>query len=411
MKIGVMQGSLQDFDLPSVLQVVGLGRQYTGVDVRLENGLQGTVFVKSGKVVSVQANDSSGVEALARLVGFGRGSFSVFRSETPPSLPQPIGPLRQLLVDAQKRASAAERTPTSKPSPLYADGAGDAAADANSTEQMRPGAEPSGLPAGHAVLAVASPKGGCGKSTIALNLALALARRGTRVILIDADVNSDILSVLDARGKARKGSFDVILRGASLEQALLETALTNLSIVPAVGADGVDFDALDRDHGAGWKALLEEASERAQVVVVDTPAGMVGITRQVLQGCSHVLGVLQAESVAQRSFERFHQALARLSGHRVEVLGVVLNMLQMRHAGSFSVFQEACREQLGQWLFDTTIPRHPAFLDAALEGVPLRPLDEQAPGAVGFLFDNLASEVAERLALPVAPRTRKSLLL
>jgi chromosome partitioning protein len=178
-----------------------------------------------------------------------------------------------------------------------------------------------------------------------------------------------------------------------------------------VGAQLVNLEALERDNRLAWKQLLRDAAERADVVIIDTPAGMGGTTRQVLAGCTHVLGVLQAESIAQRSFERFHQSLQQLASTNVAVLGVVLNMLQMRHPGSLSVFHAACQEQLGRWLFETTIPRHQSFLDAALEGLPLRPLDEQAPGAVGFLFDNLASEVAERLALPVVKRKQRGLLL
>src|SRR5439155_865289 len=54
---------------------------------------------------------------------------------------------------------------------------------------------------GH-VIAVASPKGGSGKTTVSLNLSLALARRGLHVILVDGDVNGDVLSAVDAHGTA-----------------------------------------------------------------------------------------------------------------------------------------------------------------------------------------------------------------
>ena len=64
------------------------------------------------------------------------------------------------------------------------------------------------------------------------------------------------------------------------------------------------------------------------------------------------------------------------------------------------MLHSACQDFPGDWLFDTSIPRHRAFLDASLAGVPLRHLNEQSPPAVAWLFDTLAAEITERLKLP-----------
>jgi cellulose biosynthesis protein BcsQ len=146
-------------------------------------------------------------------------------------------------------------------------------------------------------------------------------------------------------------------------------------------------------------------------VIVDTPAGMFGTTRAIMRGATHVVGVLLAEVLASRSFQRFSEGLESLpEGRRPEVLGVALNMLQTRHQASLGVFQGALLNLPAAWLFDTTIPRHPAFLEATEQGVPLRQLDEDAPPPVAFLFDNLAGEIAERLALK-RPKKRAQKLL
>ncbi|HTQ04411.1 MAG TPA: ParA family protein, partial [Polyangiaceae bacterium] len=158
--------------------------------------------------------------------------------------------------------------------------------------------------------------------------------------------------------------------------------------------------------------LFAELAPRADVVVVDTPAGMFGMTRAILRAATHVVGVLQAEVLAARSFGRFSEGLASLPDQRrPEVVGVVLNMLQTRHQASLGVFQEALSGLPSSWLFDTTIPRHPAFLDATQQGVPLRQLDEEAPPPVAFLFDNLAGEIAERLGLRRTATKPQRLLL
>jgi chromosome partitioning protein len=261
-------------------------------------------------------------------------------------------------------------------------------------------------------LAIVSPKGGCGKTTIALNLSLSFARQGRSVILVDADINGDVLSSINSRQRAEIGVFDVLLGVAGVEEALLDTVLPHYKILPAVGGQLPRAELLAADHSAGWRALLLELGKRADIVVIDTPAGMYGVTHQVLQASTHVVGVLQAEVVANRSFSRFVEALRSMPDElRPEVLGIVVNMLQTKHAASLSVFQNACSDLPGDWLFDTSIPRHKAFLDATALGVPLRLLDEQSPPAVAWLFDNLAAEVSERLRLGSVEKKPQALLV
>lgn len=443
MKVGVMQGSLREFDLADVLQVVGLGRQYTGVELSLGGGRTGTIFVKSGQVVSASANEHEGREAFRDLFHTTEGDFFVFRDETPQELPDPIGPLSTLLMDAVAERTAtghsrpnnyapseigthpgvAPPSPASAPTPAAAP-LPVAALPRRSLTPLPPrqaapaafGSRPPAFAVAAAgeskVLAFASPKGGSGKSTVSLNTALSLARRGHSVILVDGDVNGDVLSAIDARGRAKAGALDVVSGSARVDDALLDTVLPRFKLMPAVGPRLPDLDAVTLDPNGGWLALFAELAPRADIVVVDTPAGMFGMTRAILRAVTHVVGVLQAEVLAARSFGRFSEGLSSLPDQRrPEIVGVVLNMLQTRHQASLGVFQDALSELPSHWLFDTTIPRHPAFLDATQQGVPLRQLDEEAPPPVAFLFDNLAGEIAERLGLRRSAAKPQRLLL
>jgi cellulose biosynthesis protein BcsQ len=262
------------------------------------------------------------------------------------------------------------------------------------------------------VVAVVSPKGGCGKTTVALNLALSLARQGRSVVLVDADVNGDVLSSIDARSRATLGAFDLVLGGGSADAALLNTVLPNFRILAAVGSRLPPAEQLSADHTLAWRVLLAELARRVEVVIVDTPAGMFGVTHQILSASSHVVGVLQAEQIAARSFERFSEGLQAVPQElRPSVAGIVVNMLQTRQDASMSVFQSACQDLPAEWLFDTSIPRHGVFLDSTHAGVPLRHLDDQVPPAVAWLFDNLAAEVVDRLALASTGQRRPRPLL
>jgi chromosome partitioning protein len=421
MKVGVMRGTLQEFDLAQVLQVVGIGRQYTGVEVRDDVAIRGTIFVKAGKVVRVEAEGEEGRAALRKLFQRNAGEFLVYRTETPDTLPEPLGALSGLVMEATDWTRPPASTPASTPpfAPRETTAVGLANPVRTTAEAPAPAPLPTSALRGIApaagprnkeartaespvgrVVAVVSPKGGCGKTTVSLNLALSLARQGRSVILVDADINGDVLSSIDARSRATAGAFDVMLGHGSLDSALLETVLPNFRILPAVGARLPTANQLSGDHSTAWRALLSDLARRAEVVLVDAPAGMFGVTHQVLSAATHVIGVLQAEQLAARSFERFSEGVSAVApALRPAVAGIVVNMLQTRQDASMSVFQSACQDLPAEWLFDTSIPRHPVFLDSSHAGVPLRHLDEQVPPAIAWLFDNLAAEVTSRIGL------------
>jgi cellulose biosynthesis protein BcsQ len=420
MRTGVMRGRLREFDLGQVLQVVGIGRQYTGVEILDDTMVLGTIFVKSGKVVRVEAAGKDGREALFDLFRHSDGNFAVFRTEMPPALPEPLGAVQVLLMEAleQRAERRSEPHATERSDPLAtADGRpfdSPTATARNAAKRLTlpaPAPEPPKTWSGR-VISVVSPKGGCGKTTIALNLAVSLARQGRSVVLVDADVNGDVLSAIDSRSRAEVGTYDLLTGVGLLERALLPTMLPKLKILPAMGRDLLQPELLMADHSRRWQMLMGELAERAEIVLVDAPAGMFGPTYQLLRASTHVLGVLQAERIADRSFPRFFDALQTIPAEqRPQILGVVLNMLQTKHDGSLSVMINACRDIPPEWLFDTNIARHQAFLDATHAGVPLRNLDEYAPPAVAWLFDTLAGEITQRLKLDPLPKKPQALLM
>jgi chromosome partitioning protein len=137
--------------------------------------------------------------------------------------------------------------------------------------------------------------------------------------------------------------------------------------------------------------------DNADLVIIDLPAGMYGVTSRVLDACTHVLGVLQAETIPKRSFSMFQKGLEALP-RAPEVVGVVLNMFRRSHSASLSVLVDAGVGLPSSWLFETTVPRHDVFLDAAEEGMPVALVS--GPGAfIGTLFETLAKEISDRMKL------------
>jgi chromosome partitioning protein len=251
-------------------------------------------------------------------------------------------------------------------------------------------------------LCVASPKGGVGKTTIALNLAYALATKGCRVLLVDTDPQGAIgLSLKSRSGRALGAGLAGFASGNhTLEDVVVHTRCPEFDLVP-VGpvamqdahgfavhlADGVELSRL--------RALALTAGY--DFLIFDTPAGLGGITLGALRASDWVIATLQAEPIAMRTFPHLLELLGALrrDGVAAQLLGVVLTMLQVRNQQSLAVAEEAWARMPEEVVFNTTIPRDTIFLEASAQGVPLGLLRNRPP-PLAALFDQFAEEVQSR---------------
>ena len=145
------------------------------------------------------------------------------------------------------------------------------------------------------IVAIASGKGGVGKSNIALNLALSLARRDLRVVLVDADFGAANICILGGIN-APYTLHDVVMGKRELEEVLVEGPF-GLKIVP--GATGMaelaDLDDFRRKKLVRDFRTLER---RADLVLVDAGAGISKNVTDILTGADQVLMVTVPESIA-----------------------------------------------------------------------------------------------------------------
>ncbi len=156
------------------------------------------------------------------------------------------------------------------------------------------------------VISVVSSKGGTGKTTVALNLAVALAEKGDNTLLVDIDPLGAIGLSLARSDTEWAGLAEYILQKIPVEDTIIKTKLPTLSILPRGRLDPLDISLYEEElHSSQTlRNILAEVESKFKYVIIDTPSGLGMITRAALSACNFVLLPLQAESLSLRSIMR-----------------------------------------------------------------------------------------------------------
>lgn len=248
-----------------------------------------------------------------------------------------------------------------------------------------------------------SQKGGVGKSTVALNLAVAFAQRGYVTCLADLDPQGAIGLSLRGGTKKPSGVIGMMSADAPYQEARIETRMPNLHLLPTGEIDPSELEAVTTmwSDEAAIRRMLESAAPEVDVMILDTPAGIVGPSRAAAHATGRVLVPLQCEALSLRTVPAVLGVIAawRAAGHDVSVLGLLLTMSGFRDETALSVLEEAWSLYPGLTL-ETHIPRDAAFQKASARGVPVA-LNGSRPPPVATTFDRLAAELEPRLNLGV----------
>ncbi len=274
-------------------------------------------------------------------------------------------------------------------------------------------AEPKRLSGIRRVLAVASGKGGVGKSTVAVNLSLALAHLGYRVGLLDADVHGpNVPLMLGVRRRAEARGWEAILPLASRDPSNAPAER-----IPALARHGIKVMSVGLLVGDEQAAMVDNAAfvgrlvcnllqmvewGELDVLLIDLPPGT-GEPQASLISAIIIDGAAIVVTPQDLALLDSTRAFRAFQAGGVPVLGVIENMSYLLCPSCGERIQVFHRSQTpralsrGEVPLLAEIPIEPSISEAADTGRPLLVTDPD--GAQSRIFLELAAAIAERLTL------------
>jgi len=254
---------------------------------------------------------------------------------------------------------------------------------------------------GALIVGLVNQKGGCGKTTTAVNLSASLAAAGHRSLLIDLDpqANATVSLGIDP-ATLQQTIYHVLLDpdhddGLPLEAVVRPSPVEGLEVAPSsidLAAAELELAArIGREHAL--RRRLAPMRDRYSFILIDTPPSLGLLTLNALVACDGIIIPIQTHYYALLGMRQLIRTLKMVGdevGHQVEILGVLPTMYDSRTTISKEILG-GIHDFFPNQVFETTIHFNIKLVESSMSGVPLFVSNPASRGAREY--SSLAKEV------------------
>ena len=225
------------------------------------------------------------------------------------------------------------------------------------------------------IIAIANQKGGCGKTTTTVNLAVALAEKGKRTLIVDLDPqgHSTIGFGYDP-DKLSPTIYDALMKAQiPISSVIIDTKIERLDLAPSnVLLSGAEIELAGV---VGREFVLNEmfktVKDKYDICVIDCPPSLSLLTLNALVASTDVIVPVQVEYYAMEGLKQLFETANIIGKHlhpcNVKILGLLLTFVEERRLLSCQT-QKQMRELFGSLIFDTVIHRCVRLAEAPSAG-------------------------------------------
>jgi len=258
------------------------------------------------------------------------------------------------------------------------------------------------------IISVANQKGGVGKTTTTVTLSAILAKKGKKVLLIDADPQGNATSGVGVTKEVDLSIYDVLVGDTTVDETIESTNIKNLKVCPSninlAGAEVELVSMMSREQRL--KEKLDEIKDKFDFILIDCPPSLGLITLNAFTASDSILIPVQCEYYALEGLGQLLNTVNLVKKHlnkSLEIEGALLTMYDARTNLSNQVVKEV-KKYFEDKVYKTVIPRNVRLSEAPSFGMPITLFDARSKGAKSY--EKFAKEFMKNNEKPKAEASK-----